>query len=128
MKEKIYKGIVKKGLGEGSAWMKMAKDIFKKKYNIEVFLGTLNIELNEEIYISEKEKILPNEYGGNLNVLVQKCKINGHIGYIVRTEKNNTDKGDHPLNIIEIVSDVNFREKYNLKDGDGVEATIFDAL
>ena len=121
----IYKGKVKTGLGEGSSWMKMAKDIFKKKYHIDVFLGTLNVELEEDIYISENEKILPDEYGGNLNVLVQKCKINGKLGYIVRTEKNNTKNGDHPLNIVEVVSDVNFRDTYGLRDGDLVNVIIF---
>lgn len=121
-------GKIKTGLGEGANWMKMAKSIFKKKYEIDVYLGTLNVELEKEIYISENEKILPEEYGGNLNVLVQKCEINGHIGYIVRTEKNNTKEGDHPLNIIEIVSDINFREKLRLKDGDKVEVKLFETI
>lgn len=120
----IYKGKVKSGLGEGSVWMEKAKNIFKQKYNIDVFLGTLNIELDNKIIISEGEKILPSEYGGNLYVFVQKCKVNDSLGYIVRTEKNNRENGDHPLNILEIVSNVNFREKYNLKDNDEVKLEI----
>jgi len=120
-----YIGKIKTGLGEGKTWMKMAEKIFRKKYNTYVYLGTLNIELEQEIYLSDNEKILPHEYGGNLIVLVQECKINGHKGYIVRTEKNNKKgKGDHPLNIIEVVSDINFRDTYNLKDGDEVYVDI----
>lgn len=91
-----YRGIVKKGFGEGKFWMKKAKDVFLKKYHIDVFLGTLNLELNQEYILSGKEKILPEEYGGNLVVLVEKCKIYGHEGYLVRTEKNNMPNRGSP--------------------------------
>ena len=67
---------------------------------------------------------MPHEYGGTFNVFVKECEIFNHKGYILRTEKNNTKNGDHPLNIIEIVSDINFRKTYNLKDGDEVEVKI----
>lgn len=119
-----YKGIVKTGFGEGSLWIKKAKEVFKKKYDLDVFLGTLNVKLTDKIYLNESDKIMPEEYGGSLVVLVQKCKINGHIGYIVRTEKNNTENGDHPLDIIEVVSDVCFRDIYNLKDNDEVQVIL----
>ena len=122
----MYKGKVKSGLGESYFWMKKAKDIFKRKYNMDVFLGTLNIELEEDIYLSKNNKIKPNEYGGNLDVFLSECKINGYKGYIIRTEKNNTPLGDHPLNIIEVVSDISFRDKYNLKDDDIVDVLILN--
>ena len=37
---------------------------------------------------------------------------------------NNRKNGDHPLNIIEIVTDINMREKYGLKDNDEVSIYI----
>ena len=114
------KGRVKSGLGNANIWVKKAYKVFEEKYNMKLFLGTLNIELDREIVLDDNEKILPSEYGGDFNVLVKECKILGHRGYILRTEKNNKKNGDHPLNIIEIVTDINMRETYNLKDGDKV--------
>ena len=49
---------------------------------------------------------------------MEKCEIQGHRAYIVRPEKNNKEGGDHSLNIVEIVSDVNIREITEAKDGD----------
>ena len=120
-----HKGKVKSGLGEASMWMSMAKDIFKKKYGIDVFLGTLNIELEHEIILDEKDIIQPEEYGGNFRLFICKCKVCNETGYIIRTEKNNKLGGDHPLNIVEIVSGVNFREKYRLKDDDEVWVELY---
>ena len=55
---------------------------------------------------------------------MKECQILGHKSYIVRTEKNMSKNSDHPLNLIEIISDINFREKYNLKDGDEIDVCI----
>jgi len=121
---KKYKGTVQSGFGNASFWMKKVVEIFEEKYKMKPFLGTLNIKLDEEYILEEKEKIFANEYGGNFDVLVGECEILENRAYIVRTEKNNTKNGDHPLNIIEIVSDINFRQKYNLKDGDIIEIYI----
>lgn len=116
----ILKGKVKSGLGEASMWMEMAKDIFKKRYDMDVFSGTLNIELEEELILDEKDIIYPEEYGGNFRIFVCKCKVCNEESYIIRTEKNNKVGGDHPLNIIEVVSNVNFREKYGLIDNEEI--------
>ncbi len=82
-------GKVKSGLGEGSSWMKMAEKVFKKKYNMDVFLGTLNIELENDLILNEKDIINPDEYGGNLKLFIAECIVKGHKSYIIRTEKNN---------------------------------------
>lgn len=64
------------------------------------------------------------EYGGTEIVIIQSCEVFNNKAFIVRTAKNESGKGDHPLTIIEIVSDINFREKYNIKDGDEIEIII----
>ena len=48
--------------------------------------------------------------------------------YIVRSEKNTADTGDYKQDVIEIVSNVNFRDKYSLKDGDLIKIEISDKL
>ena len=91
---------------------------------LRYFLGTLNIELEMPYIMETNEKILPEEYGGQYNVLVKEAKFLNHKVYVLRPELNNKEGGQHSLNIIEIVSDVCFREKYNLKDGDEVSIEI----
>ena len=113
----VLKGKVKSGLGNASYWMKKAELAFEKKLGARLFNGTLNIELEKEYILQGNLSILKKEeYGGTQDVYIKECKVLGHKSYIIRTEKNSTKKGDHPLNILEIISDINFREKYKLKD------------
>ena len=70
-------GKVKSGLGEGHFWINKVRRIFKEKYKIDLFLGTLNIELDKEYILKGTDKILSNEYGGQYDVLVQRCEILG---------------------------------------------------
>ncbi|MCI9366245.1 MAG: DUF120 domain-containing protein [Clostridia bacterium] len=120
----MYKGKVKSGFGNASFWMEKISKAFENKYEIKPFLGTLNVKLNGEYILNTDEKILAHEYGGDFDVLVSNCKVLGNKSYILRTEKNNTKDGDHSLEIIEIVSNVNFRKTYNLKDGDIIEIEL----
>lgn len=118
------KGKVKSGFGNASFWVDKINKAFEEKYKMKLFLGTLNIELEHEYVLEDEEKITASEYGGNFDVLIKKCEILGHKGYIVRTEKNNTKGGDHPLVIVEIVSNINIRKTNNLKDNDKVTLYI----
>lgn len=121
----ILKGKIKSGLGEGLFWMKKAEKAFYKKTGMRMFYGTLNVELEKDYRLEENLKILhKEEYGGTQEVYMKECEILGHKSYIVRTDKNMSENRDHPLNLIEIISDVNFREKYNLKDGDEINVLI----
>ncbi len=119
-------GKVKSGLGDAAFWINKAKRIFQEKYNMDLYPGTLNIELKEDFILDDKEKLLPHEYGGEYDVLVQKCYILGDIAYILRPKKNNSLGGDHSLKIIEIVSDKYMRGEHNLKDGDTVTIEILN--
>lgn len=121
----ILKGKVKSGLGQASFWMKKAEQAFYNKIGIKLFYGTLNIELDKDYELKGNLIVLhKEEYGGTQEVYIQECEILGHKSYIVRTDKNMSENRDHPLNLIEIVSDVNFREKYNLEDGDEISVSI----
>ena len=117
-------GKVKSGLGEASFWTNKISKIFEERYGITLFPGTLNIEIEKDYILNNSEEILPNEYDGNYNVLIKKCKIFESISYIVRPEINNKKGGTHPLNVIELVSDKNLRKTYNLKDNDKVEIEL----
>lgn len=105
--------------------MKKAEQAFEKKIGYKLFNGTLNVELNEEYILDNNINVLhKEEYGGTQEVYIKECSVLGHKSYIIRTDKNSKTEGDHPLNLIEIVSDVNFRDKYNLKDNDIIQIEI----
>lgn len=123
-------GNITKGMGVAKKWVKMVEKPFQKNFGIKLFSGTLNIKLLTNYIVKPDLIIKPEEYGGTQNVLVQKCNIskNGEKikeAFIVRAAKNETEKGDHFTNIIEIVSDVNLRETYHLKDNDLISIEVF---
>jgi CTP-dependent riboflavin kinase len=121
----ILKGKVKSGLGEASFWMKKAEEAFEKKLGKKMFHGTLNIELENNYILDGNIEVLKGtEYGGTQDVYIKECDVLGHKSYIVRTDHNSSENRTHPLNLIEIISDISFREKYNLKDNDIIEILI----
>lgn len=115
----ILKGKVKTGLGNATFWVKKIEDLFYNKEGIRLFHGTLNIELEDEYELRNYWTISKEEYGGTQDVYVQECRLFGKKSYIVRSEKT-----AHKSNILEIVSDINFRKTYNLKDEAEVKIEI----
>lgn len=121
----VLQGQVVSGLGEASIWVKKIKKVFQEKMEMELFEGTLNIDLNYKYLLgTDVINFAPNEYGGTQEVLVKECTVLGNKAYILRTKANENEEGTQPINIIEIVSNFNFRKKYNLKDGDKIEIII----
>jgi len=118
------RGEVISGIGTAKMWVSKIEEIFHRETKMKVFHGTLNIKLEKDYVIQPDWIIKPEEFGGTENVLVKKCKILNNEAYIVRAEKNQKGQGDHNLKIIEIVSDINYREQYKLKDMDKVEIEI----
>ena len=124
----ILKGKVKKGMGKAKKFINMMYESFYNKTGVKLYPGTLNVKLDESYNLKIDYIIKPEDYGGIFNVQVQKCKVFDNTAYIVRSEKNIDHNGDYSQDIIEIISNVNFREKYNLKDGDEIEIEVSDKL
>ena len=103
----ILKGKVFDGLGNANFWVKKIEDIFIKKTGLKLFHGTLNIKLENVYELNENWIINPEEYGGNQKVYVEECSLFGNKSYIVRAEKT-----EHGSNVLEIVSDINFRKEF----------------
>lgn len=120
----ILQGKVASGIGIAKMWVSKIETVFKNKTGMKVFHGTLNIKLNADYVIEPDFIILPKEYGGTQNVLVKECDVLGNKAYIVRAEKNQKGLGEHNLQVLEIVSNINFREKYNLKNDDKLEVKV----
>ena len=115
----ILKGKVIDGLGNASFWVKKVEEIFLKETGLKLFPGTLNIKLENDYEFEKNWIINPEEYGGTQKVYVQECKVFGNQAYILRAEKT-----EHGLDIIEIVSDINFRKEYKIQTGDEIEVII----
>ncbi|WP_219930087.1 DUF120 domain-containing protein [Nostoc commune] len=98
-----------------------------EKNRNEIFPGTLNIQLEQPYHLPKNViRLEKEEYGGTVSVSIVPCQIFSRDAFILRTDKNNTESGDHPKTIIEIACDVKLRELYNLKDNDLIEVEIHD--
>lgn len=117
-------GKITTGIGTAKMWVGKIEKAFEEKTNIKLYRGTLNIKLENDYIIEPDWIIKPEKFGGTQNVLVKKCKILGNIAYIVRAEKNQKGKGEHDLKILEIVSNISFRETYNLQDNNKIEIEV----
>jgi riboflavin kinase, archaea type len=121
------KGVVESGFGEGSYYvsLKQYQEQFKKKLGYLPFSGTLNIRVdyNEFLqFIAAQQKIMIDGFKtatrtfGSIGVYI--IKVNGINSALVIPERTS-----HVRDTIEIISDVNFREKLKIKDKDIVEIT-----
>ncbi|MEH1837604.1 MAG: DUF120 domain-containing protein [Nostoc sp.] len=121
------KGKVVSGLGNFSYWIEKLQKYYLRKTGMKFFPGTLNIQLEQSYELPKKViRLEKEEYGGTVSVSIVPCQIFSRDAFILRTDKNNTDSGDHPKTIIEIACDVKLRELYNLKDNDLIEVEIHD--
>lgn len=118
------------GLQEGKYYVEKYKDKIKEKLKISPFLGTLNLipcndknfkQFEERLKTLEKFYIPP--YKGFKGVTFVKCKIfkeelkeNFPVWITIPEIKKH--------NAIEIIADVNLREKLNLRDNDEVYIEI----
>lgn len=107
-------------------------DFYKKKTKMELVEGSLNIGLGKGISFNDEPPF--NRYkhqdtpDGRYAYLIP-CEISKNNfkrkAFIVRIQ--NVEEGDvdyHPKNIIELLSDINFHNSWNLKDGDEITIDI----
>jgi len=121
----ILRGKVKSGMNNLSYWMEKLEKYYTEKTGVKLYPGSLNIELPEPYSLpSSVIRLEKEEYGGTVSVSILPCQIFGRKAFIIRTDKNASGTGDHPLNIIEVATDVKLRDEYNLSDGDIVEIYV----
>ena len=121
----ILSGKVKSGMFSLSYWMDKLEKHYTEKAGMKLYPGSLNIELSEPYNLpSEVIRLEKEEYGGTVSLSILPCKIFDRKAFIIRTDKNASGMGDHPLNIIEVATDVKLRDEYDLSDGDIVEVYV----
>ena len=106
-KMKILKGKVVSGLGNFYYWIEKLQEHYLRKTEMNLFPGTLNIQLAHSYNLPNNViRLEKEEYGGTVSVNIVPCNIFGRAAFILRTDKNESGCGDHPKTIIEIACDV----------------------
>ncbi|HLD57927.1 MAG TPA: DUF120 domain-containing protein [archaeon] len=117
------KGKIVSGSGVGAKIMVDYLEKFRQVFKMDVFPGTLNLQLEKEWempqnsgYIEGFTKPDGTKRGG---VYFLRAKMKNFPVFIIRPQLTR-----HPKNIIELVSPINIRKQYGLKDGDFLEIHI----
>jgi riboflavin kinase len=122
---RILKGKVVTGVGNFSFWIEKLQAHYQNKTGMQLFPGTLNIQLDEPFDLpQDRARLEADEYGGTVSVNIVPCKVLGQEAVILRTDK--ADSEPQSKSIIEVACEVKLRDKYKLKDGDFVEVEVAD--
>ena len=122
---RILKGIVVSGVGSFGYWIEKLHEHYKDKTGMDLFPGTLNVQLPYPYELpAARIRLEAHEYGGSVSVNLVPCRIFGRPAFILRTDANEEGRGHHSRTLIEIATDVKLREVYALKDGDRVEVEV----
>lgn len=119
------RGRVVSGVGNFSFWIDKLRNHYFRKTGMDLFPGTLNLELDHAWSLPpHRIRLEAHEYGGTVSVNLVPCAVFGRRAFILRTDANEEGRGHHPRSVIEIATDVKLRDAYHLADGDTVEVEI----
>jgi len=120
---KYIKGRVVSGLGEGSRYVSLYSEMFKKYLGFKPYPGTLNIMVENTTMSTDnivKKIIIPPPGNGYASVYAYRAYIYGvEPVYVVKPMVTK-----HGSSVVEIVSRYYLRERYCLRDGSIVELLI----
>lgn len=123
--QRVLTGRVVSGLGDFARWIEQLKGHYLRKTGLDLFPGTLNVELPEEYGVPDgSARLGAEEYGGSVSVYIVPCRILGERAVILRTEAAERGEGAHPRTIVEVACEVKLRDKYGLRDGDPVRIEL----
>jgi riboflavin kinase, archaea type len=106
-------------MGNFSYWIEKLHEHYKRKTGMNLFPGTLNLQLDEPYSLPKQViRLEGREYGGSVSVNMVPCLIQGRSGFILRTDANEEERGHHPKTIVEVATDVKLRDHFGLTDGD----------
>jgi riboflavin kinase len=121
-----FKGKIITGIGEGKAFVNLewVKNQIQKKLKFSAYPGTLNLIVKQSKNLkslfekSQNCRIFPQE--GFCEGIIIPALINSQKCAIIIPKIKN-----YPENMVEIISPINLRKKFRLKDGDEVIVTFF---
>jgi CTP-dependent riboflavin kinase len=118
-------GKVCSGKGDFAQWISKLSEHYRQKTGLTFFPGTLNVRLDEPYHLPPNPlRLEAGEYSGTVSVNLVPCTVFGRHAFILRTDKEEAGQGTHPLEIVEIATDISLREAYGLTDGSTVEIEL----
>ena len=124
----VLRGKVFSGMGNFSYWIEKLREHYLSKTGMNLFPGTLNVQLEEPYSLPQRViRLEGQEYGGSVSVNMVPCSIRGKSGFLLRTDANEQGRGHHPRTIVEIATDIRLCDYFALNDGDQVEIEIYEA-
>jgi riboflavin kinase len=121
----VLTGRVVTGVGNFSYWIELLKEHYRRKTGLNLFPGTLNVELGEEYSVpAGAMRLEGEEYGGTVSVYIVPCRIFEEQAVILRTERCESEVGTHARRVVEVACEVKLRDKYRLRDGDTVRIEV----
>jgi riboflavin kinase, archaea type len=114
-----FQGRVAGGVGDLATWMIRYAAAYELAVGVALVPGSLNVVIDRPWVMQRPTvRLEAEEVGVGLGFVG--CQVGGLSGWIVRTDKNNQGRGDHGLDVLEIVSSVHLRAALGLVDGDDV--------
>lgn len=118
----IIRGRVVRGLGEGSKYVELYKDLLRRALGIEPFPGTLNVVVDsgsldrlQTLLKSKPHAIIEPPSKEYRAVLAWRARVNGYRAYLIKPLASK-----HPEQVIEFIADVNLRELLRVQNGSEV--------
>ena len=122
---RVLTGTVVTGVGNFAFWIEKLQDHYRHKTGLQLFPGTLNIQLDEPFdFPPERARLEAQEYGGTVSVNIVPCTILGQRAVILRTDKADSELQSRM--VIEVACEVKLRDQHQLRDGDVVEVSLAD--
>ena len=122
------KGRLESGFGRFSKQLTtipLLLEAYQRKTEMSLFPGTLNVRLTEAYSMPPGAlRLEKEEYFGQVSIRIVPCTILGRRGFIVRTDNIEYGVGIHPKNVIEVISNVAFRNEFGLEDGNAIEIFV----
>ena len=127
----LLAGKVQAGFGDASRWLNLFNAAYSEKLGMRVFPGSLNIALDNVFhwfdarYEDHRIWFGREEYGGERDILLIPCKLVSldHRKAFLWTPTTAAKDRPDPW-VVEIVADVNLRDRFGLQDGDVVEISV----
>ena len=122
---RVLKGKVVTGAGNFSCWLAQLQAQYRHKTGLQLFPGTLNIQLAAPFALPpERTRLQAAEYGGPVSVNIVPGTISGRRAVILRTDK--ADRELQSRMIIEVACEVKLRAQHQLRDGAVVAGAVAD--
>jgi riboflavin kinase len=122
---RVLTGKVVTGVGNFAYRIEKLHEHYLRKTGLDLFPGTLNVQLDEEYRVpADAARLEGEEYGGTVSIHIVPRRIFDEEAVILRTETNERGEGLHSRTLVEVACEVKLRDKYQLRDGDVVRIEI----